>query len=318
LIGAARDPIDIGRGYSRVAEAAVERLTAATVAAFEENHGRLPDGELVILALGRLGGGVLTHASDLDLVYLFTGDFMAESDGRRPLGATTYFNRLAQRVTAALSVATASGPLYEVDTRLRPSGGQGLLAVSLDSFARYEEENAWTWEHMALTRARPIYGSALARAATQQIVDAALRRPRDAAKLTADAAEMREQIARHKPPAGPFDVKLVPGGLVDAEFAIQLLQLRDHIGLVPDLLEAAAALEAAGLLAAGFGEAMALLQRMLILLRLIAPDGAEPPEPSRALLAHGCGAADWAALCDLYEAARTTIAAEWRRIGGLG
>ena len=134
--------------------AAIEALGAATVAEFEAAHGKVPGGEMLILALGRLGGGVLTHASDLDLVYLFTGDFLAESDGAKPLGATQYFNRLGQRITNALSVHTASGPLYEVDTRLRPSGAQGLLAVSIDSFARYQREEAWTWEHLALTRAR--------------------------------------------------------------------------------------------------------------------------------------------------------------------
>jgi hypothetical protein len=97
----------------------------ATIAEFEATHGRIPGGELVVLGLGRLGGGRLTHASDLDIVYLFTGDFGAESDGRRPLGATLYFNRLAQRISAALSVPTAEGALYEVDTRLRPQGTQG-------------------------------------------------------------------------------------------------------------------------------------------------------------------------------------------------
>src|SRR3546814_222939 len=107
--------------------------------------------ELAILALGRLGGGALTHASDLDLIYLFSGDFTGESDGRRPLGATQYYNRLVQRISNAMSVQTASGPLYEVDTRLRPSGAQGLLAVSFDSFERYQKEAAWTWEHLALS-----------------------------------------------------------------------------------------------------------------------------------------------------------------------
>lgn len=318
LIGGVRDPIEVGRGYSRVAEAAIEVLTNATVAEFENAHGRIPDGELVILSLGRLGGGILTHASDLDLVYLFTGDFMAESDGRRPLGATTYFNRLCQRVTAALSVATASGPLYEVDTRLRPSGAQGLLAVSLDTFQRYEAENAWTWEHMALTRARPVYGSTQARAATQAIIDAALARPRDAATITADAVKMRATIAEHKPASGPSDVKLIDGGLVDAEFAVQLLQLREHKGVTPDFIAAAAELEGQGLLGAGFADAVALMQRMLILLRLISPDSSEPPEPARAVLAHGCGLADWPALLTAYADARALIAGEWRKVAGVG
>ncbi len=318
LITGASDPIEVGRGYGRTAEAALETLAAAAVAEFEAAHGRVPGGELLILALGRFGGGVMTHASDLDLIYLFTGDFLAESDGPRPLGATTYFQRLAQRVTVAMSVQTAAGPLYEVDTRLRPSGTQGLLAASVDSFARYQEEGAWTWEHMALTRARPVFGSRAARDDVRAIIRATLCRPRDGAKLLADAAKMRGDIATHKPPAGPLDVKLIEGGLVDAEFAIHLLQLGQHIGLDPDLAVAIAALEDAGLLAAGFGSAFALLTRMLITLRLVAPDSAEPPEASRGLVAQRCGHDDWEGLMAAYAAARALIAGEWRRVAGLG
>ena len=99
------DPMAVGRGYGRVALAAIEALGAATVAEFEAAHGKVPGGEMLILALGRLGGGVLTHASDLDLVYLFTGDFLAESDGPKPLGATQYFNRLGQNVKELIGAA---------------------------------------------------------------------------------------------------------------------------------------------------------------------------------------------------------------------
>ena len=318
LITGAVDPIEVGRGYGRVAEAALQVLGAAAVAEFAAAHGRVPDGELVILALGRFGGGVMTHASDLDLIYLFTGDFLAESEGKRPLGATTYFQRLAQRVGGAMSVPTAAGPLYEVDTRLRPSGNQGLLAASVDSFARYEAESAWTWEHMALTRARPVFGSAAARGAVQAIIDKTLRGPRDAAKLTADAVKMRGDIATHKPPAGLLDVKLIEGGLVDAEFTIHLLQLCKRIGLDPDLQTAIAALEGAGLVARAFGDAFALLTRMLVTLRLVAPDSAEPPEASRMLVAERCGHADWAGLLAAYEASRALVSREWRRVAGLG
>jgi glutamate-ammonia-ligase adenylyltransferase len=293
-------------------------LGEAAVAEFEGAHGHVPGGELVILALGRFGGGVMTHASDLDLIYLFTGDFLAESDGKRPLGATTYFQRLAQRVSAAMSVPTAAGPLYEVDTRLRPSGNQGLLAASVDSFARYEAESAWTWEHMALTRARPVFGSPDACAAVQTIIDQTLQRPRDTAALTADAVKMRSDIATHKPPKGPLDVKLVEGGLVDAEFTVHLLQLDRKVGLDPDLGRAIAALEGAGLIAAGFGTAFALLARMLITLRLVAPDSAEPAEASRTLVAQRCGHADWDALMAAYGEARALLAQEWRRVAGLG
>jgi glutamate-ammonia-ligase adenylyltransferase len=217
-----------------------------------------------------------------------------------------------------MSVPTAAGPLYEVDTRLRPSGNQGLLAASVDSFARYEAESAWTWEHMALTRARPVFGSAAARDAVQAIIDKTLRSPRDAAKLIADAVKMRGDIATHKPPAGPLDVKLTEGGLVDAEFTIHLLQLCRKIGLDPNLRTAIAALEDAGLVGTGFGDAFALLTRMLVTLRLVAPDSTEPPEASRTLVAERCGYDDWPALLAGYEAARALVSREWRRVAGLG
>jgi len=314
LVEGVSDPLDVAAGYSRVAEAALETLANATSAEFEAAHGRIPDGELIVLALGRLGGGRLTHASDLDLVYLFTGDHLAESDGRRPLGATQYFNRLAQRVSAALSVPTASGPLYEVDTRLRPSGTQGLLAVSIDSFALYQRESAWTWEHMALTRARPVFGSPAAREALSAIISETLRRPRDPAKLVADAVKMRREMAKHKPPASPFDVKLIDGGLVDSEFCVHVQQLRSGIGLDPQIIAAARALAEAGLLSPALADANALLTRMLVTLRLVSPESSEPSERSHGLVARACGMADWQSLLAAYDEARQTVSAEWRRI----
>lgn len=314
LIEGTSDPLAVASGYARVAEAAVTTLTEAAVAEFEAQHGRVPGSEFTILALGRLGGEALTHASDLDLIYLFTGDHMAESDGRRPLGATHYYNRLAQRVTAALSVPTAAGPLYEVDTRLRPSGAQGLLAVSVESFAQYQRTSAWTWEHMALTRARPIFGSSAARAEVAAIVAETLHRPREHAQLVADAVKMRTDIAKHKPPAGPFDVKLVEGGLVDCEFAVHLLQLRHAAGLGPRLGVAIATLAEAGLLSPDMAAAHDLLTRMLVTLRLVSPQSGEPPPVSRDLVASACGEDDWDGLLAAYDAARATVAGEWRRV----
>jgi glutamate-ammonia-ligase adenylyltransferase len=314
LIEAVSDPIDVAAGYARVAEAAFESLAQATIAEFAATHGHVPGGELVVLALGRLGGGALTHASDLDIVYLFTGDILTESDGRRRLGATTYFNRLAQRVSAALSVPTASGPLYEVDTRLRPSGTQGLLAVSTTSFEQYQRENAWTWEHMALTRARPIFGSAEARSALSGILSATLHRTRDLDILRADAVKMRGDIAKHKPAAGPFDVKLIDGGLIDAEFTVHLLQLGNHVGFDPRLRTAAGALADVGLLDPAIIPAHELLTRMLVTLRLVSPRSDEPPDASKALVAHVCGHRDWPALLEAYAAARAQVASEWQRV----
>ncbi len=314
IVSGTRDPLEVAGGYARIAEGALEALTQATVAEFELAHGTVPGGELIILALGRFGGEALTHASDLDLVYLFTGDHLAESDGPKPLGATHYFNRLAQRVTAALSVPTAAGPLYDVDTRLRPSGGQGLLAVSLDSFARYQREGAWTWEHMALARARPVFGSPEARAAVEGIIAETLAAPRDAATLIADAVKMRGDIARHKPPAGPLDVKLMEGGLVDLEFVVHVTQLRYGIGFDPRLGRAIEALVAAGLLPGALSGAHDLLTRILVTMRLSAPNAAEPGPAAKDLIAGVCGEADWPSLLAMLAEARQSVGEAWRGI----
>ena len=314
IVRGSSDPLDVAAGYSRVAEAAIDALASATVAAFEAAHGKVPGGELVILALGRLGGGALTHASDLDLIYLFTGDFAAESDGAKPLGATQYFNRLAQRIGNALSVPTAAGPLYEVDTRLRPSGAQGLLAVSFDSFARYQRDEAWAWEHLALTRARPIFGSAQACAGLAAIIDAVLRMPRDIERLTGDAVKMRRDIAAHKPPAGPMDVKLIDGGLVDLEFLIHVTQFRHGEGFTPGLRDALEILIDAGRLPDDLLPAHDLVTRYLIVSRLVSPKSTEPPEPSRALVARACGAESWDDLLARYGEARQSIADQWGAI----
>src|SRR5690606_38274730 len=172
----------------------------------------------------------------------FTGEIGVKSDGRRPLTASLYFNRLAQRVSAALSVPTGEGALYEVDTRLRPQGNQGLLAVGLDSFARYQQEDAWTWEHMALCRARAIHGSPALKSALTDSINHVLHQDRDPAKLRDDILAMRDEMAAHKKPSGPPDAKLLRGGLVDCEFIIHYLQLREKTGFHPNLNAAIAVL----------------------------------------------------------------------------
>ena len=316
LIVAHSDPIEAAEGYSRVAEAAVNVLAAAAAAEFEGRHGRVPGSELLVMGLGRLGGEALTHASDLDLVYLFSGTHEAESDGPRPLRATDYFNRLAPRVTAALSVPTASGPLYDVDTRLRPSGTDGMLAVSLESFERYQSEQAWTWEHMALTRARPVFGSAEGRSALQAVIDSTLARPRDPERLVADAVAMRAEMAAHKAPKGRFDIKLGPGGLVDLEFAVHTLQLKHNIGLHPHLEDALEELVAAGLAADDIDPALRLLTRMLVMFRLVSPSSDEPPDETKPLVAAACGLPDWNALLAAHDAARQRVAELWRSVSG--
>ncbi len=316
VVAGAADPLDAAAGYARLAEAAIQVLAAATVATFVQAHGRVPDSELVILAFGRLGGGALTHASDLDIVYLFTGAFAAESGGPKQLGATLYYNRLAQRITAALSVPTAAGPLYPVDTRLRPSGTQGPLVVSLDSFARYQREEAWTWEHMALTRARPVFGSAPARAAAAAVIAQVLGGARPARDVPREAAAMRAEMARHKPPTGPLDAKLLPGGLVDLEFTVHLAQLTHRAGFDPDLGRAIALLVEGGLLPAHLRDANDLLTRLLVTLRLVAPEAAEPPPATRALIARAVRLDDWDAVLAALAATRQEVEAAWAAMTG--
>ena len=316
LIEGSRDPLQLGEALSRVAEAALAVLARAATAEFEKIHGRIAGCDMVVLGLGRLGGGALTHASDLDLVFLFSGDHTGESDGPRPLGATLYFNRLAQRVIAALSVPTAEGALYEVDTRLRPSGAQGPIAVSFAAFARYQRESAWTWEHMALARARPLFGPAAAVAELRAIITGVLAAPRDLAKLKADVLSMRAEMAQHKPAKGPLDIKLARGGLVDVEFITHYLQLSSGSALTPSIRAALAGLAEAGLLVPGIVSAHAAMSRFLIASRLLAPDAEAPPPAARAVLASACQCRDWQAVLDKLAESRCTVAAAWQAVFG--
>ncbi len=328
LIEGLADPLDIARALSRTAEAALHIAGDATVEEFAAKHGRIVGSELLILGLGRLGGGALTHASDLDIVYLFTGDFAAQADGERPLGATIYYNRLASRIGAALSVPTAQGALYEVDTRLRPQGNQGPLAVSCEAFGKYQREAAWTWEHMALARARVLYGSPAARKELEAVLAEVLGAPRGHAALRDAVLGMRAEMAKHKPQSGPIDAKLARGGLVDIEFLVHYLQLRGEAAdgtplaeavpqaLDPDLAAALGGLAKAGLLPDELAEPHALMSRMLVAGRLLAPDGREPPPSGARALARACGYESYADLLGAFAAARQSVAHTWKQILG--
>jgi glutamate-ammonia-ligase adenylyltransferase len=314
LIDQHRDPLEVTEGYARVAEGALIALGRAATCEFEKVHGVFPRSELVVLGLGRFGGHSLTHASDLDIIYLHTAAQGGTSDGAKPLGPNDYFNRLASRVTAALSVPTASGPLYEVDTRLRPEGAKGMLVVSLDAFERYQREEAWTWEHMALCRARPVFGSPEARKQVSAVIESILRIPREYAQVAADAAKMRAEMERHKPPHSALDVKLGPGGLVDLEFAVHVLQLTRHVGINSRLEVALEALAAESLVPANIVDTLKLLSRMLVMMRLVAPGDVKPTAETWQLVAEACGAANWEELLAEHDAARQRVAELWDSI----
>jgi glutamate-ammonia-ligase adenylyltransferase len=230
------DGATAARAFTHLADLAVAEALAAVVAEMEAAHGAFPGGRVAVMGLGKLGSCELTAGSDVDLILLYEyDDDISESDGAKPIDAVRYFTRLTQRLIAALAAPTAEGVLYEVDMRLRPSGNKGPVATRLRAFRRYQLEEAWTWEHMALTRARLIAGDASLIAEAEAIVTEVLQQVPDIRKVAIEVAEMRALIEKEKPPRDIWDVKLVPGGLVDIEFVAQYLSLvAPSKGIGPD------------------------------------------------------------------------------------
>lgn len=215
------------RAFSDLADLIVGTALDAVRAGMEEAHGRIPGGRAAVIGMGKLGSRELTAGSDIDIILLYDHDADGEeSDGPKPLDAARYYTRMTQRLVAALSAPTAEGILYEVDLRLRPSGNKGPVATSIRAFAKYQSEEAWTWEHMALTRARTVAGEPSLCREARRLIDEVLAKPREVAKLLDDLTEMRALIEQEKPPRDLWDVKLIPGGLIDIEFIAQFLSLK--------------------------------------------------------------------------------------------
>jgi glutamate-ammonia-ligase adenylyltransferase len=226
-----------GGAFARLADVAVRTLHHRVEDTLAENHGRIKDQKTALLALGKLGGREMTATSDLDLIIVY--DFDAEnpqSDGERSLYGAQYFARLTQRLISALSSQTNYGALYQVDMRLRPSGRSGPVATSLDGFASYQRTEAWTWEHMALTRARVIAAPPEFASRVENVIRDVLCKRRDPAVVAADVTEMRQAIAKEKGEDAPWDLKYAAGGLIDLEFIAQYLQLV-HAADNPQILD---------------------------------------------------------------------------------
>jgi glutamate-ammonia-ligase adenylyltransferase len=215
-----------GPALADIAECVIAGLLPKVEAALAATAGHIPGAGFVVLAMGKLGGREMTASSDLDLVFVYDVPAGTEaSDGPRPLSPSLYFARLAQRLIAALTTATAAGTLYEVDMRLRPTGNKGPVAVSLKSFAEYHATESWTWEHMALTRARVVAGPGHLRARVESEIRRRLTRSRAPDAIITDARDMRARMAETFPGRNVWDLKHAPGGLVDIEFIAQTLQL---------------------------------------------------------------------------------------------
>jgi len=301
LLSGLIEPADAGPAYALIAETLIDKLHHGLQKDFETRHGGVPGGRSAIVAMGRLGSREMTATSDLDLITIYDADPSAkQSDGDRPLAVSQYYARLTQRLISAISAPTAEGKLYEVDMRLRPSGNKGPVATQFASFENYQRSEAWTWEHMALTRARVISGPPEFRQAIATAIRATLTGPRDPAKLATDVREMRERIWAEKGTANIWEMKQTRGGLIDLEFTAQYLQLRyghDH----PEVLDtstlgAVARLAEAGLIDPQDAQTLAaagqLLNTLAHLLRICFEGGFDPaaaPDGLKSLLAAACG-----------------------------
>jgi len=259
-----------------LAEAILEQVLALAWRHTVARHGTpsRPDGSLcdpgfVIVGYGKVGGIELGHGSDLDLVFIHDGDLQSETDGAKPIDSAQFFTRLGQRIIHLLTTQTNSGQLYEVDMRLRPSGASGLLVSSLGAFSRYQENEAWTWEHQALVRARVLVGSREVGQAFEKVRAAVLGHERDLDKLRLEVSEMRAKMrgslgtkataagtaANAFLPTVSFDLKQDAGGIVDIEFMVQYAALawsREHPALLryTDNIRILEGLEEAGLIPA--------------------------------------------------------------------
>jgi glutamate-ammonia-ligase adenylyltransferase len=290
-----------GEVFARLADVLIRAVHRKVEEDFAASHGRVRGQQTAILALGRLGAREMTANSDLDLIVIYDFDQdNPSSDGGRPLYGAQYFARLTQRLISALTVQTNYGALYQVDMRLRPSGCSGPLATQIDGFLSYQEREAWTWEHMALTRARAVSGPPAFIARIDAVIQQALRRKRDARAVATDVVDMRSAIAKEKGDANPWDLKYAAGGLVDIEFIGQYLQLV-HAAATPEILDTSTArmLEKAARLdllttedAEVLRPAVRLFHDLTQILRLCLPGAFDPKTASAGVLALLARAAD--------------------------
>jgi [glutamine synthetase] adenylyltransferase / [glutamine synthetase]-adenylyl-L-tyrosine phosphorylase len=224
LLAGVMEPARAGEQFTTLAETLLGRLFTMVRSEFVQRYGVVPGARVALLAFGKLASREMTARSDLDLIMLYDAQ-AEESDGPRPLPTSQYYARLTQRLIAAVSAPTSEGVLYEIDMRLRPSGNAGPVATSLRSFLRYQHESAWTWERLALTRARVAVADEGFGEIIEAGIDDALNEPREAGKVIDDVLEMRARLGRDRPPRHPFDLKLLHGGLMDLEFMAQSAQL---------------------------------------------------------------------------------------------
>ncbi len=215
------DGAEAAQEYADLAGAVLDVIWEVVIAHFGEKHGEPPGNGAIVVGMGSLGAERLTATSDLDLIVIYDPADAETSEGRRPLAPRAYYARLTQALVTALTAPMAEGRLYEADMRLRPSGKQGPVATSITSFETYQREQAWTWEHLALTRARPVTGSAALGERVEAFRRSLLAGSAERAKVLADTADMRARLAEAKPGKGALEAKLGPGRLQDIALLAQ-------------------------------------------------------------------------------------------------
>lgn len=225
------DAFEAAGQYAQLADTVIAGIWPHVCADFARKHGPAPGRGAVVLGMGSLGAGRLNAASDLDLIVIYDPAGQESSEGPRPLAARAYFARLTQALVTALSAPMAQGRLYEVDMRLRPSGRQGPVATSVESFQSYQRLEAWTWEHLALTRARVVAGNADLGAEVEAARLAILAEKAGGEKVAQDVAEMRARLRAAKPGQGALEAKDGPGRLMDIELLAQMLALQAASGV---------------------------------------------------------------------------------------
>ena len=221
------DAFEAGTSYADLAGAVIAALWPQVVAQFAAKHGALPGRGAVLLGMGSLGAGRLNAGSDLDLIMIYDASGVDISDGPRPLPTRLYYARLTQAMVTALTAQLPEGRLYEVDMRLRPSGRQGPVATSITAFHAYQTTEAWTWEHLALTRARVVAGHQALGAEVEAFRREVLAAKGQGLQLCPDVADMRARLAVAKPGAGGWEAKFGAGRLMDVELLAQTLALQN-------------------------------------------------------------------------------------------
>ncbi|SDE18224.1 glutamate-ammonia-ligase adenylyltransferase [Limimaricola pyoseonensis] len=291
-----------GQEYAELAEAAVAALVPVVIDDMARRHGPPPGRGLTVLAMGSLGAGRLGSSSDLDLIVIYDADGQDASDGPRPLAARAWYSRFTQGLITALSAPTSEGKLYEVDMRLRPSGRQGPVATALPAFRAYQQDEAWTWEHLALTRARPIAGEPALREEVEAFRRELIAEKARGTSVRDDLAAMRARLAEARPAQGGWALRDGPGRLQDVELFAQSLALRAGSPAREVPAQIAAGREA-GLIgedaAADLTEAAMLMRRVQCVIRLLTGGGAPPErfaEGGERLMLRETGAEDLDAL----------------------